>query len=235
MSEQNNTANSDPRKESGQDEYLRIDNLSVDFINGERHTKAVNGISLRLAAGKTLALVGESGSGKSVSALSILKLLPTSAKISGDVYLHGQHLSALTEDELRQVRGRDVGVIFQEPMTSLNPLHRVERQIGEVIAQHEYSKKRLGPSEKASIRERTLDLLKQVGIREPEQKIRAYPHELSGGQRQRVLIAMALANKPKLLIADEPTTALDVTIQQQILQLLKSLQDELGMSILLIT
>ncbi|MBC7311137.1 MAG: ABC transporter ATP-binding protein, partial [Rhizobium sp.] len=173
---------------------------------------------------------GESGSGKSVSAASILKLLPYPAAShpSGEILFEGRDLMTASEQELRAVRGNDITMIFQEPMTSLNPLHNIEKQIGEILALHQ-------AIAGETARERTLELLRQVGIREPEKRLSAYPHELSGGQRQRVMIAMALANRPKLLVADEPTTALDVTVQAQILDLLRQLKADHGMSILFIT
>jgi microcin C transport system ATP-binding protein len=209
---------------------LQVRDLSVDFRQGESVTHAVKGVSFDIARGETLALVGESGSGKSVSALSILKLLPYPAAHhpSGSVQFNGEELLDADESDLRRVRGNDITMIFQEPMTSLNPLHSVERQIGEILELHQ------GMGE-TQARERTLELLNKVGIRDPETRLGSYPHQLSGGQRQRVMIAMALANNPDLLIADEPTTALDVTVQAQILKLLKELQAEFGMAILLIT
>ena len=208
---------------------LAVHDLSVAFSHRGADSLAVDRISFDINPGETVALVGESGSGKSVSALSILKLLPVSATHpSGRILFGGQDLLAASEKELRKVRGNDVTMIFQEPMTSLNPLHTIERQIGEVLAVHQ------GMREKQA-RERIIELLTQVGIRDPERRIGAYPHQLSGGQRQRVMIAMALANRPKLLIADEPTTALDVTVQAQILDLLGRLRDEYGMAVLFIT
>ncbi len=191
---------------------------------------AVRGASFALDRGETLALVGESGSGKSVTALSILQLLPypLAAHPTGSIRFDGQELVGRDDRFLRTIRGKRIGMIFQEPMTSLNPLHTVERQIGEVLFVH----RGLGG---AAARARALELLRLVQIPDPEERLGAYPHQLSGGQRQRVMIAMALANEPDLLIADEPTTALDVTIQAQILQLLKELQARLGMAILLIT
>ncbi len=208
---------------------LAVHDLSVAFSHRGANSLAVDRISFDINPGETVALVGESGSGKSVSALSILKLLPVSATHpSGRILFGGQDLLAASEKELRKVRGNDVTMIFQEPMTSLNPLHTIERQIGEVLAVHQ------GMREKQA-RERIIELLTQVGIRDPERRIGAYPHQLSGGQRQRVMIAMALANRPKLLIADEPTTALDVTVQAQILDLLGRLRDEYGMAVLFIT
>jgi len=209
---------------------LNVTNLSVDFRINNKQVHAVKNVSFQLEKGKTLALVGESGSGKSVSALSILQLLPypTASHPSGSILVNGQEVMNLNTDQLRKIRGNQVSMIFQEPMTSLNPLHRVEKQIREVLFLH----KGLTGTEATA---RVLELLTLVGIRNPQQKLLAYPHELSGGQRQRVMIAMALANEPELLIADEPTTALDVTIQAQILQLLAELQKKLGMAILLIT
>jgi microcin C transport system ATP-binding protein len=209
---------------------LSVENLSVAFAQGAGHTLAVDQVSFAIRPGETLALVGESGSGKSVSALSILKLLqyPAASHPSGRVLFEGRDLLAMDEDGLRKVRGNDITMIFQEPMTSLNPLHTVERQIGEILGLH---KGLFG--EKA--RARTLELLELVGIRNASERLEAYPHQLSGGQRQRVMIAMALANEPKLLIADEPTTALDVTVQAQILKLMKELQTRLGMAMLFIT
>ena len=190
---------------------------------------AVEGASFDIAKGETMALVGESGSGKSVTALSVMRLLPTSAiHPAGDILFKGKDLLTANDKELRAVRGNDIGIIFQEPMTSLNPLHTIERQVGEVLKVHR------GLRETAA-RARTLELLEQVGIRDAESRLGAYPHQLSGGQRQRVMIAMALANEPDLLIADEPTTALDVTVQAQILKLLADLQKQTGMAMLFIT
>ncbi|WP_142849130.1 ABC transporter ATP-binding protein [Telmatospirillum sp. J64-1] len=209
---------------------LSVRDLSVSFGRGDREFKAVRNVSFELDKGETLALVGESGSGKSVSAMSILQLLPypLAHHPSGSVVFDGQELVGAPEKLLRQVRGDRIAVIFQEPMTALNPLHPVLRQIGEVLQIHR------GMQGK-QVRERVLELLHLVGIPNPESRLNALPHELSGGQRQRVMIAMALACEPDLLIADEPTTALDVTIQAQILQLLKDLQQRFGMALLLIT
>jgi microcin C transport system ATP-binding protein len=209
---------------------LEVKDLSVAFTQGERVTLAVDKISFSIGKGETLALVGESGSGKSVSALSILKLLPypSASHPSGSVMFKGEELLDADERDLRRVRGNDITMIFQEPMTSLNPLHTVERQIGEILELHQKLKG-------DAARTRIIDLLTKVGIRDPETRLLDYPHQLSGGQRQRVMIAMALANNPDLLIADEPTTALDVTVQAQILKLLKELQAEFGMALLLIT
>ncbi|MBB3976539.1 microcin C transport system ATP-binding protein [Rhizobium azooxidifex] len=212
------------------DPILKVEDLSVAFHQGGKTSVAVDHVSFEIGRGEVVALVGESGSGKSVTANSVLRLLPYPAAShpSGSVHFKGRDLMKASEPELRQVRGNDITMIFQEPMTSLNPLHSIERQIGEILELHQNIK---GPA----ARTRTLELLNQVGIREPEKRLAAYPHELSGGQRQRVMIAMALANRPELLIADEPTTALDVTVQAQILELLKTLKDEHGMSMLFIT
>ena len=208
---------------------LEVQDLSIAFSNDGAETLAVDHISFDINPGETLALVGESGSGKSVSALSILKLLPGSAAHpSGSILFGGQDLVTASDKALRKVRGNDITMIFQEPMTSLNPLHTIERQIGEILAIHQGMRDR-------QARARIVELLTQVGIRDPETRLSAYPHQLSGGQRQRVMIAMALANRPKLLIADEPTTALDVTVQAQILDLLRHLRDEYGMAVLFIT
>jgi len=209
---------------------LSVEDLSVAFRQGGRETLAVDHVSFSIAKGETLALVGESGSGKSVSALSILKLLnyPAAHHPSGKILFNGQDLIAADEDAMRKVRGNDITMVFQEPMTSLNPLHTIERQIGEILELHKGLR-----GEKA--RARTLELLDLVGIRDAASRLDAYPHQLSGGQRQRVMIAMALANEPELLVADEPTTALDVTVQAQILKLLKELQGRLGMAMLFIT
>ncbi|MFK7962343.1 MAG: ABC transporter ATP-binding protein [Burkholderiaceae bacterium] len=209
---------------------LQINDLAVDYRQAGKVTHAVRGVSLTLNRGETLALVGESGSGKSATALSVLKLLPYPAAHHprGSVVFDGHELLGADSAELRRVRGNDIAMIFQEPMTSLNPLHTVEQQIGEVLERHQG----LG---KAAIRSEVVSLLTRVGIPEPESRLQSYPHQLSGGQRQRIMIAMALANKPALLIADEPTTALDVTVQAQILKLLKQLQAETGMAILMIT
>lgn len=209
---------------------LSIRDLSVAFRQDGEDRISVDHVSFDIAQGETVALVGESGSGKSVSALSVLKLLPypSASHPSGEILFNGQNLMTASEPALRRVRGNDITMIFQEPMTSLNPLHTVERQIGEILKMHQ------GMGDKAA-RARTLELLEEVGIREPEKRLASFPHQLSGGQRQRVMIAMALANKPKLLIADEPTTALDVTVQAQILKLLAELKVSQNMSMLFIT
>jgi microcin C transport system ATP-binding protein len=209
---------------------LAVNDLSVAFGSGDSEVLAVDRVSFEIRKGETLALVGESGSGKSVTALSIMKLLPypSAHHPSGSVSFKGQDLLPMQERDIRHVRGNDITIIFQEPMTSLNPLHTIEKQIGEILLLH-----RGLAGDRA--RRRTIDLLTQVGIPEPETRLQSYPHQLSGGQRQRVMIAMALANEPDLLIADEPTTALDVTVQAQILALLGDIQKRLGMAILFIT
>ena len=209
---------------------LSVRDLSVAFHQGGQTSLAVDHISFDIAKGEVVALVGESGSGKSVSANSILRLLPypSASHPSGEILFKGKDLLKASERDLREVRGNDITMIFQEPMTSLNPLHTIEKQIAEILALHQ------GITGQ-SARQRVLELLNQVGIREPEKRLKAYPHELSGGQRQRVMIAMALANRPELLIADEPTTALDVTVQAQILELLRQLKAVHGMSLLFIT
>ena len=216
--------------EASYQKLLEVADLSVGFRQGSRDTLAVDRVSFEIKKGETVALVGESGSGKSVTALSVLKLLPypSAHHPSGSIRFKGQELLNLPEDKIRHVRGNDITIIFQEPMTSLNPLHTIEKQIGEILLLHR------GLTGEAA-RARTLELLTQVGIPEAETRLGSYPHQLSGGQRQRVMIAMALANEPDLLIADEPTTALDVTVQAQILSLLKELQKRLGMAMLFIT
>ena len=209
---------------------LEVENLSVSFHSEGRDVEAVRGVSFKIDEGETLALVGESGSGKSVTALSVLQLLPypTASHPTGSISFRGQALMGAAEKRLRNVRGDRISMIFQEPLTSLNPLHSVEKQIGETLALHKGLR---GEAAKA----RTLELMELVGLDDVSKRFSAYPHELSGGQRQRVMIAMALANEPDLLIADEPTTALDVTIQAQVLELLSDLQKKFGMSMLLIT
>src|SRR4051812_19385762 len=209
---------------------LDVRDLSVAFHQPSGTSIAVDHVSFEIKRGECVALVGESGSGKSVSALSILKLLPypTASHPSGSIRFKGQELLHLPEREIRGIRGNDISIIFQEPMTSLNPLHTIGAQIGEILQLHNGTRG-------AKARARTLELLTQVGIPEPETRLASYPHQLSGGQRQRVMIAMALANEPDLLIADEPTTALDVTVQAQILALLADIRQRLGMSLLFIT
>ena len=207
---------------------LAIENLNIGFRQDGRVVQAVKGVSFTVGRGETVALVGESGSGKSVTALSTVALLPESAEVSGSVLYNGTQMVGAPEADLRRVRGNDISFIFQEPMTSLNPLHTIEKQLAESILLHQ-------GLEGAAARARILELLDKVGIREAESRLGAYPHQLSGGQRQRVMIAMALANGPELLIADEPTTALDVTIQAQILELLAELKEREGLSLLFIT
>lgn len=207
---------------------LDVQNLNVGFRQDGAVTHAVRGVSFTVNRGEVVALVGESGSGKSVSALSTVSLLGDSAEVTGSVKYDGQELIGADERLLRQVRGNDISFIFQEPMSSLNPLHTIEKQLAESLALHQGI---IG----SQARGRVLELLEKVGIRDAESRLGSYPHQLSGGQRQRVMIAMALANKPDILIADEPTTALDVTIQAQILDLLKDLKDAEGMGLLFIT
>jgi microcin C transport system ATP-binding protein len=209
---------------------LSVRNLSVAFRREGGETLAVDRVSFDLEKGRTLAVVGESGSGKSVTALSVVRLLPYPAARhpSGEILFKGRDLLKADEADLRKIRGAEITMVFQEPMTSLNPLHSIERQIGEILKLH-------GMSGEAAVRTRVIELLTEVGIPDPASRLSAYPHQLSGGQRQRVMIAMALANAPDLLIADEPTTALDVTVQAQILTLLKTLQARHGMAILFIT
>jgi microcin C transport system ATP-binding protein len=212
------------------EKLLVVTDLSVAFRQGGREVLAVDRISFDVAKGETVAIVGESGSGKSVTALSVMKLLPypSASHPSGSVRFKGQELLHLPEEQIRRVRGDDITIIFQEPMTSLNPLHTIEKQIGEILLLHR-------GLTGAAARKRIVELLTQVGIADPATRLGSYPHQLSGGQRQRVMIAMALANEPDLLIADEPTTALDVTVQAQILTLLKEIQGRLGMAMLFIT
>jgi microcin C transport system ATP-binding protein len=219
-----------PPSSAAADPLLVIDNLSVDFGQGPGAVHAVRNVSFTIARGETLALVGESGSGKSVTALSILQLLPypTARHPSGSIRFAGEEMIGTSGETLRKGRGDRIAMIFQEPMTSLNPLHTIERQVSETLLLHK-------GLTRAAARKRTLELLTQVGIPEAARRLDAFPHQLSGGQRQRVMIAMALANEPDLLIADEPTTALDVTIQAQILTLLKTLQKRYGMALLFIT
>ena len=209
---------------------LQVKDLSVAFRHDDRSVNVVNHIDFTLNAGETLALVGESGSGKSVTALSILKLLPYPAAShpTGEILWQGENILQASEKRLRQIRGNDIAMIFQEPMTALNPLHSIGKQIAEVLRVHQ-------AMDKTSAHKRVLELLEMVELDRLKDRLGAYPHELSGGQRQRVMIAMALANQPKLLIADEPTTALDVTVQKDILELLQRLQREMNMALLLIT
>ena len=209
---------------------LDVDNLRTHFFTAAGVVKAVDGVTYAVGRGETLGVVGESGCGKSVTALSIMRLVadPPGRIVGGEVRLNGRNLLALSETEMEQARGKDVSMIFQEPMTSLNPLYTVGRQIAESVRLHE------GLSKKDAF-DRAVEMLRRVSIPEPERRAHAYPHQMSGGMRQRVMIAMALACNPKVLIADEPTTALDVTIQAQILDLMRELQETLGTAILLIT
>ncbi len=209
---------------------LEVRELQTHFFTDDGVVRAVDGVSYTLGAGETLAVVGESGSGKSVTSLSILRLIPTPPGriVGGHIRFRGRDLLSLPESEMRAIRGREISMIFQEPMTSLNPVHTCGDQIAEVVRLHE----KLGKSE---ARVRAIEMLKLVGIPSPETRVDEYPHQMSGGMRQRVMIAMALACRPAVLIADEPTTALDVTIQAQILDLLRRLRKELGMAVLLIT
>ena len=215
---------------SAPDTLLSVRDLSIAFGRGEREVLAVDRVSFDIRKGETMALVGKSGSGKSATALAVMKLLPypSAHHPSGAISFKGRELLTMPEPEIRHVRGNDIGIIFQEPMTSLNPLHTIEKQVGEILLLHQ-------GLTGAAVRTRVLELLGQVGIPDPQGRLGSYPHQLSGGQRQRVMIAMALANEPDLLIADEPTTALDVTVQAQILKLLKDTQKRLGMSMLFIT
>ena len=212
------------------DNLIEIRDLAVEFASGKQRQRVVSNVSFDIRRGETLALVGESGSGKSVTAHSILRLLPYPAAShpSGSIRYAGQDLLNISEAKLRKIRGNRIAMVFQEPMTALNPLHTIERQISEILQLHKGLRG-------AAARSRVLELLELVGIPDPAKRLKAYPHELSGGQRQRVMIAMALANEPELLIADEPTTALDVTVQLKILELLQELQARLGMALLLIS
>ena len=209
---------------------LQIRNLHTYFFTDEGVAKAVDGVDLELEAGGTLGVVGESGCGKSVTALSIMRLIPEppGKVVKGEILFNGTNLLALSEGEMRKIRGRSISMIFQEPMTSLNPVFQIGNQISEVLRLHE------GMSRRAAWN-RSIEMLQMVGIPAPERRVQEYPHQLSGGMRQRAMIAMALACSPKLMIADEPTTALDVTIQAQILELMNRLQQEKGMSVVLIT
>lgn len=219
---------SDSTPSTQQSPLLEVRDINVDFSLPGRDVRAVDSIGFSIAKGEIMALVGESGSGKSVTSNALIQLLPEMARVSGEALFEGKDLISLPAADMRRIRGNDISMIFQEPMTSLNPLQRIGKQIAEVLTKHR-------KAQGAAIHQRVVELLTQVGIPEPERRIKSYPYELSGGQRQRVMIAMALACEPKLLIADEPTTALDVTVQAQILDLLKSLQARFGMAILFIT
>jgi len=207
---------------------LELRNLSVHFPSASGAIAAVRDVSFDIAMGETLGLVGESGSGKSVTSLAIMRLLVPQAQPSGSIRFEGRELLTIREDEMRQLRGRSMAMIFQEPMTALNPVMRVGEQVAEAVMAHESLGKR-------EAWHRAVDALRDVGIPDPERRARDYPHQLSGGQRQRVMIAMAIVNRPQLLIADEPTTALDVTIQAQILELLNELKVKFGLAMLFIS
>jgi len=210
---------------------LSVDSLATEFETETGVVRVVDGVSFDLAAGETLGLVGESGCGKSVTALSIMGLLPKPAGrvVAGRILLKGQDLLRLPRDSMREIRGRRISMIFQEPMTALNPVQRVGRQLTEMLSMHGDT------GDRRALRLRAIELLAEVGIPAPERRLDDYPHQLSGGMRQRVLIAIALACRPDVLIADEPTTALDVTIQAQILELIERLQRQRGMSVIFIT
>lgn len=208
---------------------LSVKNLRTSFFTPAGEVKAVNDVSFNLDRGKVLGIVGESGSGKSVTAYSIMRILASTGKIiNGSILFEGKDLATISENEMRDIRGNKISMIFQDPMTSLNPVYTIGNQLIEAIELHTNK-------EKEEAEQRAIELLKLVGVNEPEKRLKQYPHEFSGGMRQRVMIAMTLACEPDILIADEPTTALDVTIQAQILELMKSLQKELGMAIILIT
>ncbi|RAL25282.1 peptide ABC transporter ATP-binding protein [Lujinxingia litoralis] len=223
-------ANDSNKTSASDDVILKVDGLKTYFFTDDGVLPSVDGVSFEIKRGRTLGLVGESGSGKSVTSLSVLRLIPQPPGkiVDGEINFQGTDLTKLTEAQMRKIRGNDISMIFQEPMTSLNPVYTVGNQIIEAILLHQ-------DMEYAEARAYAIDMLAKVGIPAPEQRIDEYPHQMSGGMKQRVMIAMALSSKPQLLIADEPTTALDVTIQAQILELLKSLQAEVGMSILFIT
>jgi microcin C transport system ATP-binding protein len=238
-----NTTKQTANKHMNKDIQIQIKNLSVCFSQGDTLIEAVKDVSLNLYKGETLAIVGESGSGKSVTAQAILGLHPKQ-KVSyptGEIIFDDKDLLKISDAQMRAIRGAKIGMIFQEPMTSLNPLHTIEKQIGESILLHNKQLAIAASDSKKSkktplaIKNKVIELLTLVGIPSPEERLNAYPHQLSGGQKQRVMIAMALANEPDVLIADEPTTALDVTVQKQVLELIKSLQKKLGMSVILIS
>ncbi len=212
------------------DKFLTVENLRTYFDTPEGLVKSVDGVSFSIRRGETLALVGESGCGKTVTSLSLIRLLADTAQVQADyMEVDGQKILELTKDEARKLRGSKISMIFQEPMTSLNPVYKIERQLGEVFRLHEPG------LSKQQVFEKSVEILKRVGVPNPAERLKVYPHQLSGGLRQRVMIAISLASSPQMLIADEPTTALDVTIQAQIIDLLKELQQDMNMSILLIT
>ncbi len=212
------------------EKILSVENLCTSFTNSSGQIRAVRGVSFSVSKGQTLGIVGESGSGKSVTSMSILRLLAQGGRVvDGSIIFDGQDLTKATDKQIRNIRGARIAMIFQDPMTALNPLMTVGQQVAEMFKQHQ------GQMSRAAIKQEVIKLFEMVKIPEPEKRYNAYPHEFSGGMRQRVMIAMALALKPDVLIADEPTTALDVTIQAQILKLLKSIQEEMGMAILFIT
>jgi oligopeptide/dipeptide ABC transporter ATP-binding protein len=211
-------------------DLLQVRDLRTSFFTPEGEVRAIDGVSFEIGEGKTLGLVGESGCGKSVTSLSIMRLIasPPGKIVGGEIFYRGRNLLKLNNEEMRKIRGNEISMIFQEPMTSLNPVFTVGNQIGEAIRLHQGLGKR-------ETRDKTIEMLRLVKIADPESRVDAYPHQLSGGMRQRVMIAMALSCNPSLLIADEPTTALDVTIQAQILELMKELKQKIGMALLLIT
>ena len=208
---------------------LDVRDLSIGFATGSGVTPAVEAISFHVDAGEVLGLVGESGSGKSVTSLAILRLLGENAVVSGSIHFNGQNLLTLKEQEMQRLRGREIAMIFQEPMTALNPVMKVGEQIAEAVRAHHHDFKR------DEVRNRVLEAMEQVALPEPLKRYNDFPHQFSGGQRQRLLIAMAIVNKPRLLIADEPTTALDVTVQAQILKLLADLREKHGLAMLFIS
>lgn len=207
---------------------LDVDNLTVDFASDEGPVHAVRGVSYQLRRGESLGIVGESGSGKSVTSMAIMGLLPRTANIQGKAYLNGQSILGLNDAEISKIRGNKIAMIFQDPLTSLNPVYTVGKQLAEAVLVH-------NPIGKAKARERAIELLDLVGIPNPHQRVDAYPHEMSGGMRQRVVIAIAMANQPDVIIADEPTTALDVTVQAQVMEALESARKETGAAMVLIT
>ncbi len=212
------------------EKYLEVKNLRTYFNTPEGVVKSVDGVSFHINRGETLALVGESGCGKTVTSLSLIRLLADTADLKYDyMMVDGQEIKDLTKEEARQIRGKKISMIFQEPMTSLNPVYKIEKQLGEVFKLHEPG------LTKEQIHEKSVEIMKKVGIPNPDERLKVYPHQLSGGLRQRAMIAISLASNPQMVIADEPTTALDVTIQAQIIDLLKQLQRDSNMSILLIT